>query len=677
MKKISKAGREDIGIWKGRIAASKTMFSRLLREREPYVRALALADGVRGWEQFNSVEDALRDYGYSQQVIPLLYRYAVWLQSATTGAPPVIKYPRGANGDALFATAIEELLGRVNYESGALREWSHAMFDACGTGAAIVWYGFHADVVGMEDVEAASESAAETVQRALMGDTEAKPGQDSGLAAKALDSVLTDPVSRVALPIEQQVLLAQAAGEQDKQALAEAKAADDVRVKRREFWTRRVPMGRTIWDHTVSDLRDARWMARRIVLTLDQAKSMKRIAGGPRQRLKVRATSGDDLYEQVRDVDGKPLGGDENGRVVLWEVWDKQNKAVHLISEEMDEYLEADERYPYPNPQTGEPGVKGFFPCVVATPIMHGMDTPERTAGVPLGSPGYHIQQEIIKLHNFAMASVKRHSSRMYEVPAGLDADVRAQLESGEDGLTIERPAEVEPGKMILPIQFSGEAYKIIDLIGRLTAEWAMVQGISMTDLTGQPQADTATAEQLAVSSGRSQADHILSSMADYMAQGVEILRDFLKIGLYPPEKIAALLGPGNEQVMAAWQASSLDGDRIIYKLASQAKADQVVRVKQLGDALGLVQTYQDPMMPGLPKYDPAPIVEELFMALGVGKLQPIQWTPEAIAQRLMLSGGAPAGGGEGGGGGPDKREREQGPPSRASQQTAARREGR
>lgn len=676
MKKISKGGREDIGIWKGRIAASKTMFSRLLRERQSFVRALALADGAHGWENYKNVEQALQDLGYSQQTVPLSYRYAVWLQSQTTGAPPVIKYPRGANGDATFATTIEELLGRVWWESGALREWSQAIFDICGLGAGVVWYGFHADVVGMADVEGASEPVAETVQRALMGDIEAKPGQDSGLASKALDSILTDPVSRVAIPLEKQVALARAAGEQDKQALAEAKAADDVRVRRREFWSRRLPIGWTIWDHTVSDLRDARWMARRIVLTLDQAKAMKRIAGGPRQRLQVRASSADDLFEQVRDVDGKPLGGDENGRVVMWEVWDKQNKAVHLISEEMDEYLEADETYPYPDPQTGEPGVPGFFPCTVATPIKHGMDTPERTAGMPLISPGYPIQQEIVRLHNFAMASVKRHSSRMYEVPAGLDPDVRAQLESGEDGLTVERPAEVEAGKMILPIQFSGEAYKIIDLIGRLTAEWAMVQGFPMADLTSQPQADTATAEQLSVSAGRSQADYILSSMAEFMAHGVEILRAFLKIGLYPPEKIAALLGPGSEQIMAGWQASSLDGDRITYKLASQAKADQVVRVKQLGDALGLVQTYQDPLMPGLPKYDPAPIVEELFMALGVGKLQPIQWTPEMVAQRLMLMGGGPAGP-QGAEGGPDKREREQGPPSRASQQTAARREGR
>lgn len=683
MKVLSRKAREDISLWKGRIKAAQMMFGRAMRERDKFVRALALSDGVRNWANYQDIESALRGDAYGQQSIPLSYRYAVWLQSQTTSEPPVVRYPRGAAGDEQFAVAIQELLLRVFTESGSLREWNQAIFDICGTGAGCIWYGFHADVAGMEEVAGASEGTEETVQRALMGDVEAKPGQDSAMAARGLDAALTDPVNRVAMPIEAQVSLAMAAGEQDKQALAEAKSEQDVRVRRREIWARRLAMGSwLLWDHTVSDLRDARWMARKIVMTQDQAKASKRIAGGAKSRMELTKPGSEEMYEFVRDVDDKPMDGPENGRMVMWEVWDKQAGTVHLVSSTMDEYLEADEAYPYPNQITGEPAIPGFFPCVVATPIQHGLDIPERTIGVPLISPGYPLQVEIVRLHDFAMESVKRHSARMYEIPAGMDPDLRAQIESGQDALTIERPPEVEPGKTVMPIQFSGEAYKIIDLINRLTAEWAMVQGFPMADLTSMPQADTATAEQLSVSAGRSQADYILNSLADFMAKSMEIIRAMLSIGLYPPEKIAALMGPGQEAIVAAWQATSLDGDRLVCKLASKAKADQVVRIKQLGEALPIAMNYSDPTMPGLPKYDATPIIEELFLALDVGRLRPIQWTQEMLMQRMALSGatgGPEGGGGEGqpGKGGPDEREKKQGPPSNASQNVAARREGR
>ena len=671
MKKKSKIAKEEIGLWHGRIKAARRHFTGILREREEYERALALVGGSRDW-RFGSVTEAmLNDATLKQQSVPLSFRYAVWLQAKSTGGTPVIKYPAGANGDEQFSVMLGELLLRVWMESGAQREWGSAIFDLCGLGASCVWYGFHADVVTAKTAEGASEGVEETTARALRGDVEPAEGQDHALAAAALDASLNDPVNRLAMPVQAQAALAQAATAQDEAALDEAEQPVDVRVENRSIWARRLKVCRdVIWDHTVSDIGDIRWVARLVRLALDQARKFGGFSGGARSRI-----GEDDLValdsnevELVRDQEEEPATGVENGRFLYWEVWDKAAQTVHYICEGMDEYLEESEDYPYRDPSTGRPAVPGFFPCSISAPIKHSLPVPERTLGLPLIAPGYPIQRQIVELHDFAIESAKRHSKRIYEYPEGMDEDkVQAIVDAPDAGL-VPRPPDVEPGRMLTPVQFTGEAYRIVDLIGRLTAEWAMVQGFPMADLTSQPQADTATAEQLSVESGRSQADFVIDAISHDMAHGVEVIRSFLKIGLYPPEKIASLIGPGQEGLMLAWQASSLDGDKIEFKLASKAKADQVVRIKQLQEAATLAAQFPDPLT-GLPKYDATPFVEALFLALEVGRPKAIQWTPEALMMRQALSG---VGGGGGGGG--DKRDKEAGPPTKDSQNTAARR---
>lgn len=675
MKEKSRRAREEIGLWLGRIKASKTHFNQLLRERDEYERALALIDGTRSWTG-GSIQDAMAaDALFKQQSVPLSFRYAVWLQAQTAGDTPVIKYPRGANGDEQFALTLEELLLRVWAESGAQKEWAQAIFDLCAFGSCCIWYGFHAEIITAEEAEAASEAVEDTVSRALRGDTEPAEGQDNALAAAALDAALKDPVNRLALPAPTQMALAQAATEQEMAAVEAEKEPGTPRVRSRSIWSKRLKIGKdVIWDHTVNDLKDARWIARLVRLSLREAKEFDGFSGGARSRIaedKLVALDANDV-ELVRETDDKPANSVENGRFLFWEVWDKAARTVHYISEAMPEYLEASEDYPYRDNQTGEPAIPGFFPCSISAPLRHGMAVPSRTTGIPLIAPGYPIQRDIVKLHDFAIESAKRHSKRVYEYPEGMDEDTLAAYIEAPDAGLVPRPAGTNPGETLVPIQFTGEAYRIVDLINRLTAEWAMVQGFPLADLTSQPQAKTATAEQLSVESGRFQADFVIQAISDDMAHGVEVLRAMLKIGLYPPEKIASLMGPGSEQVMAAWQATSLDGDKIGFKLASRAKADQVVRIKQLQEAAVLAQGFADPVT-GLPKYDATPFIEAMFMALEVGRPKPLVWDQRTLMMRQLFQ-GAGLGGAGGPGGGPDKREQEAGPPTRASQNTAARR---
>jgi hypothetical protein len=579
----------------------------------------------------------------------------------------VIRYPRNATGDETFAPVMEELLLRIWMESGSHREWRQTIFDLCGFGSSCVWYGFHADVVEIDEIEGASEGIEGVLARAHQGDTTARPGNDSEVIASAIEKQMNTDFNKTLGDPATMMAMADVLSEQLDLAADEAKRPKHPAVQSREIWARRLMVGTDVrWSHNVTDLRDACWMARRVVMNMDEAKKFSGFSNAARQRLVARKPGNGDGIEPIVVDDNNEASDSENGRFVFWEVWDKENECRHYISEDMPEFLEVIEEYPYLDPRTGRPAIPGFFPCVVSAPIKHSMNKPERTAGVPLIESGYPIQREITKLHNFAMASVKRHSVRCYEVSDSLDDDAIADLTEGVDGAFIRRPMGVEPGAMVLPIQFTGEAYRIVDLIGNLQGQWAAMVGIPLADLTSLPQAATATAESISVSAGRNQADHVFRSLEEDMGRAVEIIRAMLSIGLYPPEKIAGLLGPGREEIVAQWSASSLEGDHIQVKSASRAKAEQSVRIKQLGDALGLVMNYRDPKT-GMPVYDASPIIEEMLIALDVGRPRRIEFSPEEIMAQMGM--GMP-----GGGAGQPASARSQGPTTAANEMAAARR---
>lgn len=664
MKKKAGKSKIDISVWHGRLKSSGLMFDRLRREREEFERALALSAGVRDWTSYRNISEAYADSVYGEQTIPLSFRYACWLQSQIGGDIPIIKYPRGATGDEQFAPVIEELLTRIWMESGSHREWTQTIFDLCGFGSSCVWYGFHADVIDAVTVEGASEGIEGVMSRLHAGDSTAREGNDPSIIVEALKSESANPVNQQYADPAMVASMSDAALYQLEMLRKENEAPKNPAVQSREIWSRRLLIGPDVrWDHTVSDLRDARWMARRVAMSMNDAKKFDKFNGGARQRLTARKFGPTDGVEGVVVTDNIDVQESENSRFVFWEIWDKENECIHYVSEDMGEYLEVSEEYPYLDPRTRRPAIPGFFPCVVSAPLKHAMNKPERTAGIPLIEAGYPIQREITKLHNFAIASVKRHSVRCYEVSEALDDDAIADLTEGVDGTFIRRPAGVEPGGMVIPIQFTGEAYRIVELIGNLQAQWAAMVGIPLADLTSMPQAGTATAESISVTAGRNQADRVLRALDEDMGRAAEIIRAMLSLGLYPPEKIAGLLGPGREDIFQSWEASSLEGDHIVVSSSSRAKAEQSVRIKQLGDALQLVMAYRDPKT-GMQVYDPSPIIEEMLVALDVGRPRRIEWNPQdMMAQMGMMQGQA----------GPGPQKRGEGPTTAANEMAAAR----
>lgn len=172
----------------------------------------------------------------------------------------------------------------------------------------------------------------------------------------------------------------------------------------------------------------------------------------------------------------------------------------------------------------------------------------------------------------------------------------------------------MDPRYAVVPIQFQGKEHDFAAVKSRVASDLSMALGFPRAEMTGAPIADTATQEQLGIGAGRSQAEDVLRQYEKDFARGVEILRAFVR-HYYPPEKVAAMLGAQAAQFVEQWRSSSLDGDRLIIKFGSRAKAEDAVIRKQLIDAYSLLAQDIDPMT-GAPRWDTKSLVQRIIRDL-------------------------------------------------------------
>jgi len=168
-------------------------------------------------------------------------------------------------------------------------------------------------------------------------------------------------------------------------------------------WAKWSPPGWTKWNHLVLDIRHSSWVARKIVLPLERAQRLPFLRPAFRAKLTTQPIYDDPKREGgiPRPADANPTGKtDDEGQVVLWEVYDRENRAHHYLNEKIEEYGEKSEDYPYPDPQTGEPAVPGYFPCSPCVASHPATTNGDRAFGSPLLAGGWGHLIAGIKLHS-------------------------------------------------------------------------------------------------------------------------------------------------------------------------------------------------------------------------------------------------------------------------------------
>ena len=648
------------------IQAAHSLFGEIRPQRERFAKALGLK-----WTEAIQPDSPDDPENFGVHAVNLVYRQMGYLKSQASGRPPVIKYPREAGagqaketapmgsqgevpGDEKLAEWAEILINRAVAESGAVDEWRDALDDIGAWGAGCVIIGFDRDVVSPELAQNASRSVEDITAAAAAGEVDAKPGERHIEAATRLREMVmkaADPEDDFGMDSDEVQNFLMRAQSHDAMSVEEARKPLPMPWKGHSIWARRGQVGLDVfWDSTVCRLEDARWMARRIEMTLREfkssdlftAKSKKMVKGAGR-----RGETGFDGADGTDRNDGQIREEDREDIVVVYEIWERHPEMVeggirHFVCKECPgEYIERTSQNPYLDPETRRPLIRGFFPIFVSTPIRSPVNDPKRTFGIPAIAPGWPQQLEANTLRTLSLASAKRHSLRTYVMSSALKGKgnemAKRKLISGKDGQIFMAPHGVKTASemkgLLVAIDHSGNNTEIERQEQYNQAAFRQVNGIPAAVLAGQGSSDTLGQDEMAMAAGRDQQGDIIGQVERVFARMCEGIRGLLK--LYPIEKVAAMLGAEGAMAVEAWKASSLDGDALDVSFGSRAAAQDAVDKKQLMETIALLQGWLDPL--GSPMVDLTPYYKELIRAQGLGTLTLVDPQMKQLQQMAQI----------------------------------------
>ena len=644
--------------WWGQLEKAFSTYKRV--EKKHYRRALRnildlqVGPIVVGSEKTQPFDTGDELQPYVEQIdILYLPRYMKWVRSQTFDDMPEIKYPRFSTPDTEFGDVVSEVLKRVGDECDEWRSWGDCIEDAGTDGAFAMWYGIAVtdDVVSSELLYDSSKPVGQAIEEGLeAGVGIARPGQDHQTIMEVAQQQALDPNVRQAAggEVVQERLfdVAQAhaiAADQDE------KRPQSFGFERNTLWALRRPVGDwTLWDPYCDDLRDARWMARKIVMDVDVARKHPAFRSSVAPKLHAGNWRFTLKHEQM------PIGGnpeDAEGldacKIALWEVWDRKFQERHYITQGMDEFLEKDASYPYRD-ERGDLLFPGFFPCVVHAPTYSNKMDPERPYGIPQMAVAWPLQRLAIKLLSHHLDAVKKMAVRQWVYDDNVKEDELSAMASGITGLGVKKPKNVEDIKQVVwPLNYGSVPAEVFQQFTVCERKIAMVLAWPLSQMTGEPQADTATAEEISVMGGQSAMGEFVREMEIACAKGQEIKRALVR-GFYTEDQIAELVGDEYLEDWKKWQASSLRGDKLVVEFASRTKNENPIRRGQVFEAIQFLSAFTDPLT-GIPKYEVDYLIDEWMRMLGLGKAVRHQPTQLELMQAMAALQAGPQQPGEGG----------------------------
>ena len=205
----------------------------------------------------------------------------------------------------------------------------------------------------------------------------------------------------------------------DQEIAANIPDAKMVIVEDRPYLERVSPFDMFV-DPEATSLDDAKWIAQRIIRTIDEVRSDKRYNYGVRKSIKADAViSSDWLSEEQR----KKLDSDSQ-RVTVWEFYDLQNESICVFAEGSDEYLVDPKEIPY---AFGHP-----------YEFIANYEVPDEF--YPIGDLQMieATQQELNKTRSQMMNHRKKYGRKYLYRASALGPEGRQGLESNEDNIAIE-----------------------------------------------------------------------------------------------------------------------------------------------------------------------------------------------------------------------------------------------
>lgn len=677
MKRMS---REEAGrLWAHRLQVSESIYKRLHERFVRYEQGLAGKFPVVMPMIPGSVGDKgqVESWVNDQIELNMLLRVTNMV-GAQFDDNPSFTFSRQPDAPEAACVAAERAMEMLVDEGEAMSEGRVALRYMMTRGPWIMWPVVVRTGATPEEVRGSKTNPEDLVLSARAGQlAEVPEGTDFYATGVAARSVLEDPAQALGLMPDERARIAQLAETcevEHQRWLERAHRGPEAKIS---FVA--TPYGSWCqWDPTVTDVRRADWIARKIVMDHDEFLESPTFTDYAKSKVKAMPV------EPERDPAASAAEGarestqavEEIGRIVVWEIWDRKRWARFYWSPMCgEETIGVDETYPYLD-EEGRPLFRDFYPCVIRVPVKHNDEVPEQSSGIPYLEPGWPHQIELIEYSTALSRAAKRSGRVAVAAPNVDDSTISAYVKATDGGVIRMLPGydRNRDGDPFKPIDQGVFPIEYIRARMQAMSDFANALGMSIAALTGEPIADTLGQEEIALKgSTLTQADLIRmleSGVAELATKAFILFRAYAS-----DSEMVSFLGPDSmtpdEEGITPLQrirAMQLDGRKVLCRFASSTRADDLASIKQSFDFFALSMGPLGRDSTGVPYFDPKTMLLRIAkkMDLQESLVQYEMSQQEMIAAALMKmqasmmgQGGqtnAPGGGAQAGQGDPSGR---------------------
>lgn len=652
-------------------------------------RKIVEKDGTSGWE------------GDDEQInVNVTLAVASYMTALAFDDQPRLNWSRFPDEPSIVVAESERLAMMLMDDADAVMECRRAMRYMMTRGPWINWLSVDRVCATPEEVRASMIPPEEFVLAARTGTLKELPyGVDYYKIGVIARDEIEDPAKALQYTPEERARIGQLAETCEAQHQKRLKLPRAIRMKAR-INVEATPYGTHCrWDPTVTDVRRARWAARKIIMSRDEFLADPAFTDEAKDEIEPLSLRNTKDAPETFLPDAPPDKAlEENGRIVLWQIHDRAYRKMHYVSEgKYCGLVEKDDKYPFLDAE-GEPLFPDFYPMVVRTPIQHNREKPEQSLGIPFLAPGWPIQLEIIRTRSAYYNACKR-AARIAVASSKVDDKTLAAYEAALDGTVIKPSAGYNPnedGPLFERVDMGQAPLDYLQASVRLMADYANVSRVPLAALTGEPVADTLGQEEMAMKGAAvTQTDvirNLESGYAELARKAFILFKTFASDDEFVGYLGKSSLNPTKDGVplFQAVKAMGIDGRKMVAKFASSVRAEDLARQKQRMDfyALSMGPLGRDSTM--MPFFDGKSQLINIAKEMEIEGLVPYEpSTAELLAAALTkvmgAQGGQPGNNGESGdktgrkAGGergapaiPNRQDRAEAPPGKPQMQGAA-----
>ncbi len=584
---------------------------------------------------------------------------------------PSLHFTKNPTDDRDVNAAMVKLAEKLMDEGDAVYAARRAMELSHTRGQYAVLPMFVRDRISESEIVAGKTAPAEYVESVLMGNEPYVPlGSDYEGIAQAAKTVLS-PVDPAGMENPHYFALTEKQKNDVTLLLMRAEKAKTKAMKppfslgpRAKITFECLPYGSfCLVDASVTDFSKVGWIARKIVMTPAEFQAEPNFTAEAKAKIRPAPLANSDGGVPVAPdlfalaPDGRTV--DQVGRITVWEVWDKINRKRYYFADGVDEPIGTSDRYPY-NDAFGRPLFPDFFPFVWRTPWSRMRETSARVLGLPGLEPMWAPQIEYIKcISAFVLAC--KSTARVFLVGPGVDQASLSAVAKAQDCSFVKMSANYSPmtqgtlKDQFIQMPMSPAPIDYLNAAEKIKREAYESVHLSMASMTSQPQAGTATQEQLIAQGASGVESEIRGQFEDAFAEMAwKALLMFLEFA--NPQEFEAYLGaaalqprkgveapqmgpdgqmiepPPRPSIVDAMKNADLVGERIECRFASSTRQQDAMRIKTLEDILAIANNVRDGA--GLPFVDLRDILQSVLSAADV-EAGPHQPTEGEIAMQV------------------------------------------